>query len=286
MLTFQSTFEELMQAWQLRLQDAQDRETDLQTQLETYIHICEETLSQLKQWVRENTFPDKVCEIYFFKQVKPVIMARYIYYLKIYRLHTCYINGFGLLKNERLTQELRDIARHFEANEDFYRYYRSGCTHNDELYFVRAQFNWKICPEVNQFNSTFCTNGDGKLAELMAYELLMKYIDGLLNPSPQLTGPAPVNSIPPAAASTLPCTASITDIVELGYALQNRGFFKNGKASIKEVMAFLADALKVDLKNYSQTFYQIRERKNNVTRFIDELKAGLTRYIEQLGDQK
>jgi hypothetical protein len=286
MPAFQTTFEELTQSWQLRLQDAETAETDLPARIETCIHICEESLMQLRQWVTERTFPDRDCEICFFKQVKPVIMARYIYYQKIYRLHIGYFNGSGLLEKERLEHELQAIARYFADNADLYTYYRMGYTHHDELYFVRGAYNWKICPDVNHFDAIFSTSGDGKLAELMAYELLLKYIDGMLNPSVKLTEHASVTASRPAASSTLQCTASLTDIVELGYALHANGFFNNGKASVKDIMNLLSEVLQLNLRNYAQTFYQIRERKNNPTKFIEELRADLTRFIEQLGDYK
>jgi hypothetical protein len=289
MLAFQSTFEELLQSWQLRLQDAEARETDWPARLETCIRICEESLLELRQWVIQSSFPGKECEIYFFKQVKPVVMARYIYYKKIYRLHIGYFNGSGLLAKERLERELHDIARYFSDNDYFYTYYRNGSTHHDELYFIRGQNDFRICPEVNHFDSIFSTSGDGKLAELMAYELLLKYVDGMLNPSPKLTEPVPLCGITasrPASAETLQCTASVTDIVELGHALYANGFFNNGKASIKDVMDFLSTVLQKDLTNRRRLFFQIRERKINVTKYLDELKDDLNRYMDELAQQK
>lgn len=282
MPAFQSTFEELTQSWQLRLQDAEAGESDLLARVETCIRICEESLLQLRQWVMERSFPGKDCEIYFFKQVKPVIMARYIYYQRVYRLHIGYFNGSGLLEKERLERELQDIARYFADNRDFYTYYRMGYTHHDDVFFVRGEYNWKICPAVNHFDALFSTSGDGKLAELMAYELLLKYIDERLNPSVKL--PEAVNTLRPAAADTLHCTASLTDIVELGYALHANGFFNNGKASIRDIMTFLSTVLRKDLHHYPRLFFQIQERKGNVTKYLDELKTGFVRYIDHLDE--
>jgi hypothetical protein len=285
MLAIQSTFEELLKSWQLRLQDAEARETNWPARLETCIRICEESLVQLRQRVMEHSFPGKDCEIYFFKQVKPVIRARYIYYQKLYQLHLGYFNGSGLLEKERLEKELRDIACYFADNHVFYTYYRTGSTHHDELFFVRGQYDWKICPEANHFDSLFSTSFDGKLAELMAHELLMKYIDGMLNPDCKLAEHKPGNTAPHANHSPLSCTASRTDVVELGYALHATGFFNNGKASIRDIMTFLSTVLQKDLHHYPRLFFQIQERKGKVTKYIDELKTGLIRYIDQLDDK-
>lgn len=286
MPAFQSTFEELLQSWKLRLQHAEAGETGLPARLETCIRICEESLLELRQWVMENYFPDRDSEICFFKQVKPVIKARYIYYQKVHRLHTGYFNGSGLLAKDRLEKELHDLARYFTDNDQFYTYYRNGSTHHDELYFVRGQYDWKICPEVNHFDNLFSTSFDGKLAELMANELLMKYVDERLNPSLKLAEPKPGLVASRVNKAPIHCTASITDVVELGYALHANGFFNNGKASIKDVMDFLSDALQKDLGDRRRLFFQIRERKGKATKYLDELKADLIRYIDDLDQQK
>lgn len=283
MLDFKSTFENLLHAWQLRLQNAESQEPDPAARLQTCIDICKDNLLQLNKWVIEHSFPDKVCEIYFFKQVKPVVMARYIYYKKVLGLHTAFFNGCGLLQKERLNQKLQNIARYFDDNEGLYRYYSKGCTHYDEVYFVRGKNDWKIYPEVNHFDMIFSTSCDGKLAELMANEQLLKYIDGLLSPSVKLTESASITTSRPAAADTLQCTASLTDIVELGYAMHAIGFFNNGNASIKDVMTFLSATLKIDLRNFYHNFLRLRERKSN-TKFLDELKAALLRHIESMDD--
>jgi len=283
MLPFQTPFQELIQSLQLRLQEAEARETDLPAWQETCIRLCGESLLQLRQWVTAHAFPDRDCEIYFFKQVKPAIMARYIYYQKVYRLHTGYYNGSGLLEKERLEMELRAIARFFDDNRDFYTYYRNGYIHHDELFFIRGNYNWKLCPGVNHFDTIFSTSFDGKLAELMANELLMKYIDGMLNPSIKPADPTPANTALRAHHASLRCTASATDVVELGYALHAAGFFNNGKASIKEVMAFMTDAFKVDLRNFYHLYLRLRERKNP-TKFLDELKSALLRLIENMDE--
>jgi hypothetical protein len=172
MPAFQSTFEDLTQSWQLRLQEAEAGETDLLAWVETCIRICEESLLQLKQWVQQSSFPCRDCEIYFFKQVKPVVMARYICYQKIYRLHIGYFNSNGLLAKERLEMNcmishvILPITRIFIHTT------------------IKGQLIMMTCIlyGVNMIGGFVPRSpGDGKLAELMAYELLMKYVDGMLN---------------------------------------------------------------------------------------------------------
>jgi hypothetical protein len=209
-------------------------------------------------------------------------MAQYIFYQKVYRLHIGYFSGSGLLEKERLERELKTIDRYFADNADFYSYYRMGCTHHDELFFVRGAYDWKICPEINHFDAVFSTSGDGKLAELMARELLLKYIDERSNPVCKLVEPVPSATTQRVNHAHLHCTASRTDVVELGYALHAAGFFNNGKASLMDIMTLLSAVCGKDLQYYSRIFFQIRERKGNLTKYLDELKTGFIRYVDQL----
>lgn len=278
MSSLQLTLEKLVQSLLRRMEDNESRETDLLLRFETSIQLCEESLHLLRQWVTENSFPDKASEIYFFKQVKPLILARYIYYQKAYHLHIAYFNGCGLLEKERLTRELQDIDRFFVANNNLYEYYRKGCTHLDEVYFLRERHDWKNCPGIPRIGDVFSTGADEQLASLMAHEQLLKYIDGLLE-NPPAKQQAPIARS--VASSELRCTASVTSIVELGYALYASGFFNNGKASVKNIMTFLEESLRIDLGKYYDTFIQIQERKINTTKFLDELKTSLLRYIDR-----
>jgi hypothetical protein len=51
-------------------------------------------------------------------------------------------------------------------------------------------------------------------------------------------------------------------------------------------MGLLSGMFQINLENYPHSFYQIRERKINATKFLDELKTSLLRYFDQLNQQK
>lgn len=205
------------------------------------------------------------------------MLGRYLYYQKVFRLHMGYHKGSGILEKEQLTLLLQNIATFFEDNRHFYNYYLIGDTHYDELFFVRGHHDWKICEDTYNFDQLFSTSKDGRLAELLANELLLKYVDKLLSPPPMRE----TSIACPPPSSSLKCTATIANIVELGYALYASGFFNRGNASIKEIMDFLSNALQVNLHKYYDTFVQIREGKINPTKYLDELKNNLAKYIDK-----
>lgn len=108
----------------------------------------------------------------------------------------------------------------------------------------------------------------------------MTYLDGMLNPSLKLAEPTPSYTTAPVSQTSFPCSISKTDVVEIGYAFYTAGVF--GKAPLKEVMGLLSRMFQINLENYAHKFFQIRERKNSPTKFLDELKTSLVRYFDQL----
>lgn len=275
MLASGSFDEHLIHTLTIRLQHIEKEEADLKKRLDKCINACWETLLLLRQQVLAHPFPDQAAEIHFFKKVKPVVLSRHIYYQLVHRLHLDLCEGSTQLITGKLQERLQEIDRFFEENKVYYQYYRNDDTHHDELYFVRGKYDWKRCPHACDIGDDFTTSFDVKLAELMAYELLARYVEGLLNPKQDMA-----QSVP-SVVSRLQCTASTANIVELGYALHLTGFFNQGKTTVKEIMTFLSETLGVDLQQYYHSFLQIRERKANVTKYLDELKANLLRYIEK-----
>ena len=75
--------------------------------------------------------------------------------------------------------------------------------------------------------------------------------------------------------SNLNWTGSKTNLIELVYALQSSGSINSGTADIKEIALMLERVFNIDLGNYYQTFTEIRSRKSNPTKFIDNLKESL-----------
>lgn len=92
---------------------------------------------QLKAFIADYTFRDEVEEIEFFKTVKPRICHRLIYYRKIYNIEMNRPVG-SESQRSYLIDEIRGINRYNEKRSDFVRYYRSGLTHLDALYYLRG----------------------------------------------------------------------------------------------------------------------------------------------------
>lgn len=274
----QSDLARHFQALRDRLQEIEDQGGDLLTRLDTCIRLCAVSLRQFRQSVTDHGFPDRTTEIYFFKHIKPGVLGRYTYYRRVHQLHLGELKGCRRHEKERLTRELEAISLVFERNILLWQYYRSGSTALDEQYFLRGNEDWKILPLSTHFDDLFSTCCDGQLAELLALEQLMSYIDQRL----QENGDTASRPGRQAAQGAIHCTASVAEIIELGYALCQAGFFDNGKASVRSVMEHLQEIWNVDLSNYYHAFAQLAERKQPA-RFLNRLLQQYNRYLDSKG---
>ena len=84
-----------------------------------------------------------------------------------------------------------------------------------------------------------------------------------------------------ANGDRLSWTASKTDLIELIYALQASGAIKSGTAGIKEMASACESIFDLNLGNVYRTFLEIRERKIDLTKFIDRLKSALLQRMEE-----
>ena len=88
-----------------------------------------EMLCSLKSTVLQNGFYDEEHEIDFFKNIKPQVLGKLIYYNKVFRIETnCPVSN-GKLHQIYFQKLLKNLKSDYSENickEDFYRYYRTG----------------------------------------------------------------------------------------------------------------------------------------------------------------
>jgi RteC protein. len=139
--------------------------------------VLREAYSQLKAFVLSYTFPNEEEEILFFKEIKPRLCFRLIYYRKLHNIELD--RPIGTEKQrEYLTELLNDINKYNHKRLDFIRYYRSGSSHWDSLYFLRGQADTEQYMETfsHEFDSDFTTNGDFKVAKILSNDMLSDYL--------------------------------------------------------------------------------------------------------------
>lgn len=142
------------------------------------INILQAGFETIKSHISDYIFENKTEEINFFKDIKPKLFSKLIYYQKIYHIELKRpISGYNSEK-KYLEKELEQINVFFNKNADFIQYYRSGKTMLDECYFLRKSREIDLNLESFYFerDPKFSTTFDFKVSKLLANDLLAAYL--------------------------------------------------------------------------------------------------------------
>lgn len=243
--------------------------------IEAVIPIIIQCLSEVKAYVLKNGFKNIDEEIHFFKNQKPVIISKLVYYNAIYKIETKKPYGGKEVMEAYLNKQLSKLKRFFDKNMAFYSYYRTDSDYLDHTYFVRGKHNIKLSLDTVYFETdhNFSTSHDYKVAKIIANDLIRDYLEDQLNNIGN-DGKLPT-------LQKLNWTDSKTALAELIYAIQSQGVFNNGNIDIKAIVRVFERTFNVDLGDFYHTFLELKSRKKNRTKFLDSLKESVIRKMDK-----
>lgn len=247
--------------------------------ISTYIR---ELLFRIKNQILNDGFKDNTEEVNFFRNIKPQILGKLIYYNKVFRIETsCPVNNgkmyFAFFSNE--LEELKQEYREHICNSDFYRYYRSGRTDRDSEYFMLGKINYHngLNSFVFEIDPSFSTYYDYKVARIIASELLYTYLLSKTNPD-QKTDFILQN---PESVKEIFWTDSKNALIELIYALHASGAISHGKIGIRKISLAFHILFRIPLGDIHHAFHRMKERTGSKTVFLDKLKVSLEDYMDK-----
>ncbi|WP_239403281.1 RteC domain-containing protein [Alistipes sp. An116] len=237
--------------------------------------LLEKVFDKLKLFISTYEFHSEADEIEFFKEIKPQIFCKLIYYRKIYNIEMNRpVSGPDSIK-AYLNRELDHIQDYNYKRLDFYRYYRSGAFHLDRVYFLR-----NVSHDIGQYTDSFyferdpkfSTFGDFRVAKILAGDMLSQY---LLNELLEIDS----NFFVAQSDTRLIWMDSKTDLCELIFALHAKGSF--GPISLTRLATFLQKVFNIEFNtNFSRTFYDMSLR-NNPTPYLDSLIDSLLKKVNR-----
>jgi hypothetical protein len=270
-----------------QLEQIETEKTDVLEIAKLSYQAVEASMIKLKAFITAYTFKESSEEVYFFKELKPKFYSRLIYYIRLFEIETNKPDGAESARKKYLKKQLSAIKKYTEDNQHFYKYYRSAAVYMDETYFTRNKFDLLIGFDTSYFDydQSFCTSHDYKVAMLLANEQLATYLNkALLQPD----GSYADNKTAMLEELGLNWTESKAAIVEFVYALSSVGAFYNSKtkekADVKDIARFFEIALNINLGNIYRVFYDIRLRKKEPTVFINKIQQGLSKWINELDE--
>lgn len=241
---------------------------------ENAIGLVLQKLEEIKKYIKKNGFKDDEEEILFFKQLKPQLVSKLIYFNSIYKIETKRPRGGDKTIKKYLNVELSKIKRYFDANLEFYKYYRTNSTHLDNKFFLRGKHDIKLSLDTYYFEAdhNFTTSHDYKVAKIIANDLIQVYLEDQLSNNNQrkLFETTPLN-----------WTGSKTSLIELIYSLHSQGSIDNGNANIKIIAKTFENMFNIDLGDFYHSYLELKARKMNRTKFLDSLRDALIKRMDE-----
>lgn len=111
------------------LQNIEVDNTDSIKKAHKSINYIRNTLSKLKAFILDYSFRNEEEEILFFKEIKPDIFSKLIYYVKIFNIESRRPMGSYDIQKNFLCQELSKLNFFFNSHLEFYQYYRMNSTY-------------------------------------------------------------------------------------------------------------------------------------------------------------
>jgi len=242
----------------------------------------QDLLASLKKHLIEEGFKNDEEEINFFRTIKPQILGKLIYYNKIYRIETTCPVSNGKMYFSYFSGQLANLKREYIehlCNTDFYRYYRSGRTDHDDIYFKRGNINYHdgLNSIVFEIDPEFSTFFDYKIARIIANELLYSYLLTKISPDEN----PDVILQKQESSKDIFWTDSKNALIELIYALYASGVISHGKIGIRKISLMFQILFRIPLGDLHHAFHRMKTRTGSRTSFIDQLKFSLEEYMDK-----
>tara|TARA_R110002050_G_scaffold192501_1_gene327440 strand:+ start:111 stop:956 length:846 start_codon:yes stop_codon:yes gene_type:complete len=240
------------------------------------IRITKKVLEQIRSIFLKTKDISKQDEIYFFKNSKPHVFSKLIYYVKLFSIESKRPRSSNKSQIKYFNNHIDKLQNYFNDNLEFYHYFRRGAKFLDEEYFLRGKADLRLFPDSLSFftDERFSSSHDTTVATILAYDMLIVHlkteIDKLENNN---TMEANYNVF--KNQTKLFWTGNKTDLIELIYALHSSGAINSGTADIKELASVCEQMFNIELGDYYRTFLEIKSRKINQTKFIDKIRESL-----------
>jgi len=237
-------------------------------------------LKQLKDYILKNQFSTVEDEILFFKEIKPSIYSKLIYFVKVFNIESKRPNGSEKSQRKYLLNELNKLEKYFSENLEFYQYMRNNMTYLDDKYFVRGKLDLRLYVDTFIYDADpeFSTSHDYKASKILANDLLCIYLNSELATLDRKENGMNKNTFIPKGKYVW--TDSKISLTELIYALHSARSINNGNIEIKELAKLVEYIFNVDLGDYYRDYLQMKGRQSP-TRYIDTLKCALNKRISE-----
>ena len=233
------------------------------------IHYIEKKLKEIHKWLKKHVFLSVQEEIYFFKELKPKMVSKLLFYKELLKLEAS-LPPSKKKKRKHYEELLTAIHQYVTTNKEFYEYYRSRTSFRDEDLFVRHCYKDIIrydCYLIN-FDSKLSTSHDYNVATIIANDMFTSHLENKLE---ELNSNNPTTYNP--MNNKITWTGTKVDMAEMIYGLYYKNMLNDGKADIKEIAKALCFAfnIEIDDKTLYRCLQDIKRRSPIKAVFLQNL---------------
>ncbi|MCS3869475.1 hypothetical protein J3D55_002391 [Chryseobacterium ginsenosidimutans] len=259
---------------ELKINEAYDDNGDMMKVAEKSLLLIDESIRTLKEMISTHHFENLAQEVHFFKKLKPQFISKFIYYSTILDIESHKPNAGNKALKKYYEAEQEKLKVFYLEQAEFYSYYRREATYLDHKIFVRNSYDLKMKLSFGfyNFDTSFTTSHDHVIARFIANQQLGQYLKKQIE---NLT-----DNITAKALSPLVWSSSKVGLIELVYALYHMRCFNGGNIELSEVIKFVEKSLDTDLGNFHKTVFEIRNRKQGPTKFLQLVSDNLNQFFQ------
>jgi hypothetical protein len=257
---------------EMKINEIYDDDQNMVKVAENALVIIDETIRKLKQLISGHEFDNIAEEVHFFKKLKPKFISKYIYYSRILDIESYKPAAGNKILKEYYEAEQEKLKLFYSEQAEFYSYYRRDATYLDHKIFVRNSYDLKMKLSLGfyNFDNSFTTSHDQMIARFVASQQFDQYLKKQIENLSNTIG---------KTVSPLVWSGSKVGLIELIYALYHMRCFNGGNIELSEVIKFVEKSLDTDLGNFHKTIFEIRNRKQGPTKFLNLVSDHLTQYF-------
>jgi hypothetical protein len=277
-------FNKIVSRLKEKIHQSDSGEENFQTRVLVNIDYCATAYNELRNLALKSTLNQDE-EIYLFKVIKPYVLGEYMYYSKLFEIQTQ--KPVTSIKEQKkfFKRIMLKAQQFFNENREFYHYHLSGSEQFDDKYFVRTKTICWINPQQIVADLDFSTSHDYKLAMIKFYRKITEHCKTEMNNLKAIKKQDILQDGFQQIKTTLFWTAKKRALLELIYGIYSTRAVNNGKVDIKDLVKVFEIIFNIKLAGFYHTWFEIRQRKIERTRFIDLMKNCLINLMEDADER-
>lgn len=244
------------------------------------------SLDRLKVYVDEHGFESEAAEIEFFKIHKPRFYCWKIYLVEQYGIIANLPKGSSQMQRQYYLKELAILERTHNQHRQIWQYYSDRESYRDAEYFLRANYvPYLPGQDYHQAISGFTTNQDYLFARFRAAQMLQDFMVKKISRLEVSVAEDLAGKI--LSRRKRRWTGDKINLIEIAYGIYFTGQMNDGKADIKEIIAWLETSLHIDLSQAYRMFLDIRRRKTtSYSKYLESMCTAIAEHIEETYNYK